>query len=763
MKKLIIHWLKVHEEEVELFTWMALLLLFISSSNIVLNNFVETTFLKRFGVQYLPLITAANALVTFFVFSFLGNTLSRTRGDRMMTRSLLACGLVVGLFRFAIPLNLEMIYPLLYILKTQLDVLLTFIFWNLANDLFGTRQSKRLFPLITAGGIIGGIAGSFITPLIARQISLDNLLLVFPLLTLAGAATAWRLGMTTPGASLRTQNKEETKKHSLQQGFSNLGQLIKKSTLAQVLLLLTLLPNIVIPVINYQFSFVVDQTFSSETGMLEFYSYFRGAQGTISLILILFVGRLYGRFGLPAALMFHPFNYLLAFLSYLFQFNIFSAIYAGTSVCVIRRTINGPANAALYGLLRPQDRAVLRPFLRGTVVRVGILTGSAIVWFGSEAMHPRYLSLVVIGVVGAWLAGTFLLKRNYSRILLDLIQDKLPDFYRMSKKELQDLFRGVDIAPALLKQFRTSSGEEVVWYADILRANKVEQLDAAILEKLPSLDEATCIRLLPFISNQAGEKAMAALKELANPSKPELLVALAQTTKRMTTKIRPEAEQAIFEATTDPEARACFLGWMREQNHEGLHSLIDGWLASEKLAERRAAVLAIREQEQVEYSDSVCHLLETEKDPSLLSLALRALPVLDVPDLSQQVARFLRHSAEDVRLAAIESLPLETENDVKTLIPILGDPVDRVRKRTIQRLGDTARPLQSHLIALMGSGSRRVQDGLFLVAQLLEIEETDLIRFNNDQLRVAYQSLDLAQWLESMAPTPSRDLLLIHL
>ena len=394
MKNSLFRWLKIYEDEIGLFCGMALLLFFINSSSIVLNNFVETAFLKRYGVQYLPVITAVNAVVTFFLLNSLSGVLSRVRGDQMIGRTLVASGVLIGLLRFVVPLGFDLLYPLLYILKTQFTVLLAFLFWNLANDLFSTRQSKRLFPLITTGGIIGGITGSFATPLLSRMVSSDNLLLLFTLFSLAGALSVWHMSSHTPSSTLREPNKGKGEKLSILGELQKVIPLIKNSTLAQVLLLLTLLPNLVIPILNYQFSFVVDQTFITEAGMLSFYSYFRGAQNIIALILSLFVGRIYGRFGLPVALMFHPVNYLIAFSAYLFQFNIFSAVYAGTSVGVIRTTVNNPASAALYGLLLPKDRVVLRPFLRGTVVRISILSGSAILWVGVNFMHPRYLSLL---------------------------------------------------------------------------------------------------------------------------------------------------------------------------------------------------------------------------------------------------------------------------------------------------------------------------------------------------------------------------------
>ncbi len=459
MKTLLFRWLKIYEEESSLFIWSALLLFFINAAMILLNNYAETTFLKRFGVEYLPIITAVNAIVTFVLLSGIGGHLSRIRSDKVVAGTLVLSAGLIGLMRFIVPFEFSLIYPILYILKTQFMVLMAFLFWNMANDLFSARQSKRLFPLITTGGILGGILGSFATPMLIRFTQADNLLLIFPLVAILGAVCSLRLGKAVPGTLLQEEPKPGEKKLTMLDELRKVRPLIKTSTLAQVLLVLSLLPNIVIPILNYQFSFVVDQTFSTEAGMLDFYSYFRGAQDIIALVLSLFVGRIYGRFGLPVALMFHPLNYLIAFTAYMCQFNIFSAVYGGTSVSVIRRTINTPATSALFGLLLPKDRAILRPFLRGTVVRVGILFGSGLLLVANEVIQPRYLSLFAIGFCALWLGSTLFLKREYSAILISLVQKSLPEFYKMGQ-EFKVIFKQAKLGQTLLERFLKASGEE---------------------------------------------------------------------------------------------------------------------------------------------------------------------------------------------------------------------------------------------------------------------------------------------------------------
>jgi ATP/ADP translocase len=162
--KLLGKWLKIYEDEISLFFWVLVILFFIRTSSILFNNFAETAFLKRYGVEYLPIVNIINSISTFFVMAFLTGLMAKIPGSRMLSYMLLFCGITVAGLRFVVPLGFDLIYPVLYILKAQYEVLLALLFWNLANDLFNTRQSKRLFPLITAGGVIGGIIGSFATP-----------------------------------------------------------------------------------------------------------------------------------------------------------------------------------------------------------------------------------------------------------------------------------------------------------------------------------------------------------------------------------------------------------------------------------------------------------------------------------------------------------------------------------------------------------------------------------------------------------------------
>lgn len=180
-------WLGIQPEEVGLFLWTAALFFLMRNSDLIFDNFVETVFLKRFGVKYLPMVYIANSVITFFSMGALMGLLMRMPSGRLLRNMLIAFGLLLAALRVVVGLEINLVYPVLFLLRSQVEALNNLVFWNMANDLFNIRQSKRLFPLISAGGVLGAILASFCTPPLAKAISLDNFLLVYAVLCLMAA------------------------------------------------------------------------------------------------------------------------------------------------------------------------------------------------------------------------------------------------------------------------------------------------------------------------------------------------------------------------------------------------------------------------------------------------------------------------------------------------------------------------------------------------------------------------------------------------
>ncbi|MFO7861117.1 MAG: cyclic nucleotide-binding domain-containing protein [Desulfosalsimonas sp.] len=226
---------------------------------------------------------------------------------------------------------------------------------------------------------------------------------------------------------------------------------LRQSTLVKIVLVLTFMPNVVITIMNYQFNFAADAYFASESGLLGFFSYFRGVLNIISPVLLLFVGRLYGRFSLPVALMFHTFNYIIAFIA----------------------------------------------FLRGTVVRVALFVGSGLILASANLFHPRYLSLVALPFVLVWLVAQFVLKRKYAAILMDLISRNMLDKKSMEQQNPATRIRLLEMlsdnpgpgTAEMLQRILFASNEPELTVAVIRTIHRTGSGNPAIRDRLKTLTQ----------------------------------------------------------------------------------------------------------------------------------------------------------------------------------------------------------------------------------------------------------------------------------
>jgi len=765
MVQLLGKWLKVYEDEIGLFFWSALLLFLIRNSSVLFNNFAETTFLKRYGVEYLPIVYVINSISTFFIMGLITGLMGRLSGNRFLTYMLLVFGGSVAGLRFVIPLGFDLLYPILFVLKAQYEVLLLLVFWNLANDLFTTRQSKRLFPLITAGGVLGAIVGSFATPFLGKAITLDNLMLAYLGITLMGAISAKMMGSSFPPTLLLSE-KQANKKGahtSIVGEIKKVLPLIKESKLLKILIVITLMPNVVIPILNYQFNFAIDRTFASEGGMITFFGYFRGVLNIVNLIILLFVGRIYSRLGLPIALMFHPLNYVLAFLAFLLRFDLFSAMYARISTTVIRTTINNPARSVLMGLFPKSYRTIILPFLRGTVVRIGILTGSGFIMLSEGFVHPRYLSVVAIVFAGGWITATIILKRGYSNILSNLISRNMLDLKSMEEEDVSHVFKDKTIQSHLVQSFLSARGNDCLWYARLLKALQVEDLDTHILSILKKQDDKTIIGLLDLLSPNAGNEAIQVLKELYDPEKPDLIIALTQTATRLGPQISTSFLKEVFTASTYPEVKAYAMIALYNQEPAKHKQMIHSWLDSNDGPERKAGVIAAGGSEDGSYIPKLKEMLTREADGSVLPLILKSLHQLGASDGDTFVLPYLSHPLESVRLAALKVLAIQNDETLKKTIFLLGDPSEQVSQLAKDKIAASSYENGQLLIESLNIPNRMIREGVFDLLESLNIKDLDTFRFARSQIEGSYLYLAEAESLHSFPDGPKRDLLKEHL
>ena len=497
--------------------------------------------------------------------------------------------------------------------------------------------------------------------------------------------------------------------------------------------------------------------------MIKFFGYFRGALNVISLIILLFVGRVYSRWGLPVVLMFHPINYVIAFFAFLFRFDLFTAMYARITTNVLRTTMNNPARAVLMGLFPVSYRAVIRPFLRGTVVRIGILIGSGIIMVSEGWLHPRFLSIAAIVFAGGWVATNFFLKRNYSKILLDLISKNMLDLKSLEEGDVSHIFLDKKMQSQLVEAFLSSRGNTCLWYADLIKSLGIEGFDAHILSIIKDQDDRTKIGLLELLSPDAGEEAIRVFGELADPDKPDLTVATVKAANRLPVELSSAFNQKTFKTATSPEVKAYAIGGLYRQAPKKCQKVIESWIASDSVPTRKAGIIAAGESGDNAFIPKLNEVLEREAEDSILPFIIKGLRNLGDEEIKTSALGYLNHPLEPVRLSVLEAIEIESDDDLRAVIGLLGDASEKVHGLAKDKL--EAAPYQNAqlLVESLTIPTRKVREGIFGLLGSLNISDVDVFRFAQSQLERAYGNLAEAETLRRFQDGRERDLLIDHL
>ena len=404
------------------------------------RNYVDSAFIKRYGVQEMPLMLLVNGLLTFILLGWLERLGRRWDDARLLTGFVLFYALLVMAIYFLVRQGVTAAYAVLFQLLYLQDSVLLVYLWNIASDRFDARQGRRLFPLCTAAQVLGTILGNFLTRPLQDFTDPDLSLPLFGVLWLG-------LGLyLASGALGRARAASAPAAPGEAMTWSRITELVKTYPVVRFLLVLGLLPNLLLPIFSYLFNVACNQAFASEASLLSFLGLFRGGMSLAIFLVLLLASRLYQRLGLSKASLVQPVCFGLVFAGLGLGFNIYLAALGQFALRLVQQAIAGPVNKVLFGLVPGQAAQWCRVFVRGTVVKVGVVLGSLVMLLLGGA-PILVLILVALALALWWLAETWRFHRRYYRSLKQVIAADLPDYDRLQPASVGyhlDLPAGMD-------------------------------------------------------------------------------------------------------------------------------------------------------------------------------------------------------------------------------------------------------------------------------------------------------------------------------
>lgn len=176
---------------------MALNLFLIIGSFYILKPVRSSVFLVSFGPAQLPYVFMLIAVIGGGIATVYSRMAPLVRLSRLVVASSLITVAILVLFRLLMPLNQGWVSYAFYIVVSLYGVITTSQFWLLANNIFDSREARRLFGYIGAGGIAGSIAGSAVASTAIRILGVEDLILIAAFLLGLSALVAvrvWAIG-----------------------------------------------------------------------------------------------------------------------------------------------------------------------------------------------------------------------------------------------------------------------------------------------------------------------------------------------------------------------------------------------------------------------------------------------------------------------------------------------------------------------------------------------------------------------------------------
>ena len=419
----------------------------------------DALFLSRYDITYLPHMYIWVALAVALTSYFYSQFADRFRRDRLIqfVTAFLLTGVVASRFLL---MTGDWMVPGLYIFIEVMGGLLMIQFWTFANDIFTTREAKRLFGLIGAGGVTATILAGFAVGGLADWIGTENLLVICGVLLLGCLLVVTSLGRTCRRELTLAMTGSQTGRGiSL---ASDLGRVFASKHL-KTIAWITLLTFLAVTIVDYQFKVLARYTYLNREDQLSgFFGWFYAASGAISfLIQFLVTGKLLQRFGVIVSLLLMPVAMLAGSVMLLVIPGLMAALVLKGSENVLRYTVNDTTTQILYlpvpSNIRGRAKAfiggMLRPLAQGLCGVVLAWTGS---WVGHRVDWLGVGSIVSLTILMMLILG---LKKEYVQSLMNTLKRRRIHFGETS------LSISDSHAVAALEETLTDSNEHNVLHA----------------------------------------------------------------------------------------------------------------------------------------------------------------------------------------------------------------------------------------------------------------------------------------------------------
>lgn len=605
-------------------------------------------FLKRYGVEYLPVMYVALSVCLAATSITYAAYVDRVASERLFVKMLGMLGaLIASSWAFMTFTNVEWVYPAYYLVYELTSEMLLIHAKLYVDQNFDSLQLQRLSAPMFASAHIGKTVGGLVLGVIAPLIGVANTLLIWAAFVIIPVLLIVRrhadVGMSPffrPGRKGRGGLRQSINQVTQGMKFFQKTALLRASSYAFFFMVISFF------ILNYAVDRVLAETFPREDQLAAFIGWVTAIMGALALLIqMLVTGRLLRYFGVTKVGLIFPSSMVLSFLALLITFTLPAALIGMFSRDVIFHAIRKPARMVFLHALPDYMLGRVSALSIGMVLPLALLAASGFLLLTQNLPNPFYF--VVGGVFSSlwYLYFRMRANRTYTPALLSTLSHRLflphrhgEDLLHAGNEELcQELARGV----------AGPDDNMALAYARMMTAVCPDQAPQAISQRLPTASISMRDRLLRLL--------------IANnlPVSDILVDALSDTDIRL----RATILEALFEAK-DQRALGYVAQCLQSDNPRLAAVGVFG-VYRYALADLEPTAKQIWEQ-----------LLSSRQDVEIIP-GLELLAQMPDRRLEPRLRELLLHSSVRVRRAALNALGRFPHGALVDFAPVLKDAYGR--------------------------------------------------------------------------------------
>jgi ATP:ADP antiporter, AAA family len=397
-----------------LFLYLTLVL----TTFIIQKSVRDALFLAEFGAGALPYVYISVAVVTAVVVTIYVRFSSRL-GQVPLICGTLALFMLNGIALWWMSGAHWPGFSIAYYLWANTSgVVLTAQVWTLATTILTGRQSRRLFPLICSGGVLGSTLGGLIASAAAKQLGTEHLILV-PVVLIAACLILVQITARLYRDSPRdpAEQPEEVETNSVREVL----RVTMNSRYLRLIATLLSLSAIVTMFVDFQFKTVIQQTFRDRDNMTAFFGSFYAYCGLLAFMLQLFAGsHIVRKYGLRLALLLLPMALLSGTAILLvYPSMMWTGLFLKGSDGILRGSIDRSTVEMLYVPVPDSLRVQVKAVIDMLIQRFSDALGGVILLVMTQVLGIGLYGIGVfnMGLLGVWIWTAWQTRREYARAL----------------------------------------------------------------------------------------------------------------------------------------------------------------------------------------------------------------------------------------------------------------------------------------------------------------------------------------------------------